>query len=283
MSTPGLQVPAFAKINLTLEIIGRRSDGYHDVATILQSIDLADTLTIEPAGSLTVECDNPDLDGQRNLIWRAAAALADHAGIRPNAHLHLTKRIPVAAGLGGGSTDAASALRGLNDLWQLQMSRVELAKVAAGIGSDVPFCIDGGTALATGRGDQLIPLPPLPPHDVLLVVPRETLESKTPTLFAALEPGDFSDGSYTQRISSTITDTSITSGQCRNAFERAALEIFPGLSDVWHGVAGLVKHAPRLSGAGPSFFSLPSTEIEYTAVQSALRNTGATAYLVRTI
>ncbi len=272
-----------AKINLTLEIIGRRSDGYHDVATILQSIDLADTLTIKPAGSLTVECDDPDLDGQRNLIWRAATALADHAGIRPNAHIHLTKSIPVAAGLGGGSTDAASALRGLNDLWQLQMSRVELAKVAAGIGSDVPFCIDGGTALATGRGDQLIPLPPLPPHDVLLVVPRETLESKTPTLFGALEPEDFSDGSYTQRVSSTITDTSITSGQCRNAFERAALEIFPGLSDVWHVVAGLVKHAPRLSGAGPSFFSLPSTEIEYTAVQSALRNTGATAYLVRTI
>ena len=157
-----LRIPAFAKINLSLEVIGRRDDGYHDVATILQTIDLADELALEPANTLSVTCDDPGLAGESNIVWRAATNLASRAGILPRARIHITKRIPVAAGLGGGSADAAAALLGLNRMWELNLATPELHQVAATLGSDVPFLLTGGTALATGRGDVLHPLPPLP-------------------------------------------------------------------------------------------------------------------------
>ncbi len=284
MQSGPLQIPAYAKINLTLEVIGRRDDGYHDVATILQTVDLSDTLTLEAAGALTVECDDPDLSGENNIVWQAAVALARHAGVAPEARIRIAKRIPSAAGLGGGSADAAAALRGLNRLWGLDLPPDELAAVAAGLGSDVPFLLTGGTALGTGRGDELAALPDLPAIEILLVAPADTIAAKTPTLYRALTPADFSDGRHTQRIAGvSAAGGPLTSADCRNAFERAALGIFPGLAGVWETVASLAQHPPRLSGAGPALFCRPSSESERRTVAVALRNRGATAYLVRTI
>jgi 4-diphosphocytidyl-2-C-methyl-D-erythritol kinase len=278
-----LRIPAFAKINLSLEVIGRRDDGYHDVATILQTIDLADELALEPANVLSVTCDDPDLAGESNIVWRAATNLASRAGILPRARIHITKRIPVAAGLGGGSADAAAALLGLNRMWELNLSAPELHQVAATLGSDVPFLLTGGTALATGRGDVLHSLPPLPETHVLLVAPRDTIDAKTPTLYRALARSDFSDGAETRRLGQRLSATAITSTQLRNTFERPARQIFPGLAGVWNIVAESTGHEPRLSGAGPAVFCLPSSETERRRVQTALRGTGATAYLVRTL
>ena len=278
-----LQVSAYAKVNLTLEVIGRRDDGFHDVATLLQTVDLADSLTLQPSDALAVTCDDPSLSGEANIVWAAANALARRAGITPAASIHITKRIPVAAGLGGGSADAAAALTGLNRLWRLNLGSDELAELAATLGSDVPFLLAGGTALATGRGDRLAPLPALPATAVLLVVSHDTIDAKTPTLYRALAAGDFTAGGHTHRLANQLPHTSPTSTDCRNAFERAAQSIFPGLSDVWDIVASITRHTPRLSGAGPTIFCLPSSETEQMKVQVALRNTGATAYLVRTL
>ena len=285
MAADTLSMPAYAKINLSLEVIGRRDDGYHEVATILQTVDLADTVTLQPADGLTVTCDDATLSGEDNIVWAAAVALAKHVGIAPNAHVAIEKRIPVAAGLGGGSADAAASLRGLNVLWGLNLPDTELVSVAASLGSDVPFLLTGGAALGTGRGDRLDQLPAVATTRLLLVAPGGTISRKTPTLYGALTPDDYSDGAQTRRLadSAALATATLTGDSCHNVFTRAALEIFPGLSDVWESVAAVTGFPPCLSGAGPAFFCMPSDETEHVKVEAALQNTGATAYLVRTI
>ena len=278
---------AYAKINLSLEVIRRRDDGYHEIATILQTVSLADAITLAPSDSLAVECDAPGLSGENNLAWRAAVALAEYAGVPPCARISIVKRIPIAAGLGGGSADAAAVLRGLNRLWQLHLPSPELADIAAAIGMDVPFLLAGGAALATGRGATLHPLPPLPTRPLTLVAPPATIPNKTPTLYAALTPADFSDGKETRALAAALADANSAAaadftGQC-NAFTRAAREIFPGLAAVMDTVTAATRCPPRLSGAGPAFFILPSDQAWHNAVADALRNTGAKAYLVHTV
>lgn len=285
MEADSLSIPAYAKINLSLEVIGRRDDGYHEVATILQTVDLADTVMLRPADGLTVTCDDTALSGEANIVCDAALTLAKYAGVSPNAHITIEKRIPVAAGLGGGSADAAAALHGLNALWGLNLPVTELVSVAGSLGSDVPFLLTGGTALGSGRGDQLEPLPAVETTRLLLVAPCGTISRKTPTLYGALTPDDYSGGEQTRRLadSAALTAATLTSDSCRNVFTRAALEIFPGLNDVWERVAAATEFPPCLSGAGPAFFCMPSDETEQTKVAAALQNTEATAYLIRTI
>ena len=285
MAANPLTVQAYAKINLSLEVIGRRADGYHDVATILQTVDLADTVTISRANGLSVECAGPDLSGEQNIAWPAAIALARRGGVEPNAHVAIEKRIPVAAGLGGGSADAAAVLRGLNAFWDINAPRSELAAIASALGSDVPFLLTGGTALGTGRGDVLEYGAAEPVTEFLLVTPAATIARKTPTLYGALNPADFSDGSSTRRLfeSGGLDAPEFDTGQCRNTFTRAALQIFPGLMDVWDRVSSVTVHRPCLSGAGPSFFCAPSDQSELDAVVAALKDTGANACLLRTI
>ena len=277
-----IATPAHAKINLSLEVIRRRDDGYHEIATILQTVRLADAVTMAPSEDLAVECDVPGLSGEGNLAWQAATALADYAGVPPRARIRIVKRIPIAAGLGGGSADAAAVLRGLNRLWGLHLAPPELADIAAAIGMDVPFLLAGGAALATGRGDTLRPLPPLPTPSLTLVAPPATIPNKTPALYAALTPADFSDGRHTRALADTFSSDAYFTDQC-NAFTRAAREIFPGLAAVMDTAAAAARITPRLSGAGPAFFILPSSPSRHNAIADALRNTGAKAYLVHTV
>lgn len=285
MPADSVRIEAYAKINLSLEVIGRRDDGYHDIATILQTVDLADTLIIRPSDDLAVECDDSQLAGEANIVWDAAYALAQHAGVDPRGHIRIVKRIPVASGLGGGSADAAAALRGLNRLWGIGLQTRELAQVASRLGSDVPFLLGGGTALGTGRGDELKSLEAASGTQLLLVTPGETVPSKTPTLYRALTPSDFSDGQRTSRLadSSGLKTGNLTTGDCFNAFAGAAREIFPGLAGVWDETAQLTRRPPCLSGAGPSLFCMPSDAQELARVQKALRQSGASVRLVRTI
>ena len=285
MGTKSLHVPAYAKINLSLEVLGRRDDGYHNIATIMQTVDLADDVIISPSDQLDVRCDDPQLMGPQNIVWDAAVALATHSGVDPRARIVINKRIPTAAGLGGGSADAAAALRGLNMLWDLGLPRRELYFLASGLGSDVPFLLDGGIALATERGDFLEPMAAADGVEVLLVVPPESIPRKTPTLYGALTPCDYSDGIPTQNLarSDGLSAGTVTSSCYRNTFTRAALGIFPGLRDVWHKTAAITRHPPCLSGAGPALFCMPSDQHEKDQVTEVLRETGALVFLTRTI
>jgi 4-diphosphocytidyl-2-C-methyl-D-erythritol kinase len=144
-----------AKLNLSLEVLGRRADGYHELATVFQTIGLVDELYLVPADDLTLECDGAELSHVGNLARQAARALRDHDGLVAGARMTLRKAIPVAAGLGGGSSDAAAAIRGLVRLWGIEVGRDDLIGLARGLGADVPFLLWGGTALAAGVGPDL--------------------------------------------------------------------------------------------------------------------------------
>ncbi len=276
-------VPAYAKINLTLEILGLQDDGYHEVKTVLQTVDLTDQIDLQPGPNLKVECDAPGLDGQANLVWRAAVELAESRGIRPEARIMVRKGIPVGMGLGGGSSDAAAALIGLNKLWNLGLDPEELAQIAAGLGSDVPFFLRGGTALGEGRGEEISPLPSLPPLGVLLICPRETVPNKTATLFSRLTAGHYSDGGITRQMVATLMAGQFVVGMVHNVFEEVAINVFPGLNPIYRRLEGLTPSPLRLSGAGPALFCLPAGPEDFSRVSQALPAYQARAYLVQTI
>jgi len=182
-----LAVSAPAKVNLHLQVIGRRPDGFHEVRTLLQSVDLADELEAEPApaGTLDLEVEPAGfVERADNLVLRAARALWDLVDDRPGARMRLHKRIPVGAGLGGGSADAAAALVLLDQLWSLDLDRTSLHRVAATLGSDVPFFLHGGLALGVGRGEEVYPLPDLGELGVVLAVPGVSIS--TPEVYRRL-------------------------------------------------------------------------------------------------
>jgi 4-diphosphocytidyl-2-C-methyl-D-erythritol kinase len=171
---PSLRIPAFAKVNLCLDILARRADGYHELRTVFQAISLRDTLelclTRKPG--ILLECSDPSLPcGRENLVWRALDALRRALQIRTGIHAVLYKRIPAGRGLGGGSSDAAAALIGLLRLTGRKLSAPRLLEIASKLGADVPFFLGGGRALGVGRGDEIYPLPDLPRRTVLVVSP----------------------------------------------------------------------------------------------------------------
>ncbi len=179
-----LRAKAYAKLNLTLDILDRRPDGYHDLRMIMQRIDLADELTLTAAegpGRMDTNLSYLPADG-RNLAQQAAAAFRSAAGLGGPVDIAIEKHIPVCAGLGGGSADAAAVLLAMNELTGAGLSPAQLAEIGAAVGSDVPFCVQGGTALAEGRGERLTPLPPLPPCWITVCKPHFSIS--TPQLFA---------------------------------------------------------------------------------------------------
>jgi len=167
-------VEANAKINLTLDILGKRPDGYHEVAMVMQTVGLHDTLTLEKREQgISLNINVPWLKAdEKNLAWRAATLVQEEFGLTGGVHIELIKRIPVAAGLAGGSADAAAVLKGMNELYGLNLSDNKLCELGAKLGSDIPFCLLGGTMLATGRGEVLKRLPDMPETWVVLVKPR---------------------------------------------------------------------------------------------------------------
>ena len=182
-----MQVKAFAKLNLTLDILRRREDGYHDLQMVMQSIDLADELTITPAegeGAMSTTLSYLPSDG-RNLAQMAAEAFRNAAGRGGQVDISIVKRIPVCAGMAGGSSDAAAVLRAMNELTGAGYTPAELARIGEAVGSDVPYCVVGGTALAEGRGERLTPLPPLPPCHVVVCKPPFPIS--TPQLFSRVD------------------------------------------------------------------------------------------------
>ena len=280
-----MEALAYAKLNLTLEVLGRRDDGYHEVKTILQTIDLADHLKILPAAGLQVECDDPALNGEANLVWHAAEILARRGNVKPHARIEIQKHIPIGMGLGGGSSDAASALVALNRLWDLGFSHEGLAEVAAEVGSDVSFFLWGGTALAEGRGEKVAPLPTLPTLPVTLICPSTSLPNKTAAMYRLLTPAHYSDGGVTRRMIQILMGGQFVGesleGLMHNAFEPLASQAFD-LGWLLGTLNGLAPGRFHLSGAGPALFSLPSNENEYQRIADALQTHGVGVYLVHT-
>jgi 4-diphosphocytidyl-2-C-methyl-D-erythritol kinase len=282
MSTLTTACPA--KVNLGLEIIGRRPDGYHDLVTIFQTIDLTDTLTVAPAGDLMLACSVPALATDDNLCLRAARLLREVTGVRQGAHLTLTKRIPAAAGLGGGSSDAAGSLRLLNALWETRLATAELATLAARLGADVPFLLHGGTALATGIGDQLEGLPDSPPRWLVLVAPLVAIDGKTARLYRALTPADWSDGARTLAQAGRLrAGRPLAPDLIVNAFARPLHALAPAVAaaEVALRQAGATVVFP--AGSGPTLVALASGRDEAQTLAERLAQAGHAAWAVQTL
>jgi len=279
-----LQIDAHAKVNLALEVLGTRDDGYHEIASVLQTISLADTLVFESNDSLQLRCDVPDLQSPDNLVLRAAEVLQRATGARRGASIDLKKRIPVAAGLGSGATDAAAALVGLDRLWGTRLLADRLAALAAEVGSDVPFFLCGGTALAEGRGERVSALPSPPEVWMVVLDPQIVIAGKTARLYSMLGAGDFSTGDRTERLTVRLREGGdIEESLLYNVFERVAFDCVPELPGcrsrfLEAGAAGV-----HLAGAGPALFALVPGEDEGRAIQANLKSLGLEAYLARTV
>lgn len=277
-----MRLYAPAKINWTLEVLGRRDDGYHEVRTVVQTVELCDTLEIGLGRELQIAVEGPHETSEDDLVLRAADLLAQ--GAARGARIRLKKRIPVSAGLGGGSSDAAAALRGLNRLWGLGRGGPELAEMGARLGSDVPFFLYGGSALAEGRGERITPLPDAPGVWLVLLVPPFQLPEKTKRMYAALRPGDFSDASRTDGLVRRIRDgRPVDDGALYNAFQRAAYQVFEGLDAYRDALLAAGARRVHLAGSGPALFALGPGEEAARAVHAGLGAPGGEAFVVRTL
>ena len=253
--TISLQTPA--KLNLGLEIRGRRADGFHEIATILQAITIFDRVTLTDAAGISVTCDEPGLATSDNLAVRAVERLRARIYEPRGARIQLEKAIPVAAGLGGASSDAAAALLAARALWRTQTSDALLLEIGAAIGSDVPFFLRGGTALATGRGEKLAPLPAPSGHWFVIVAPHLVIRRKTATLYRALGPADFSDGAAVQAQAGRLRrQQPIDRSLLVNPFTRPLTEIAPELVAIASLMHELGAPDVALSGAGPSHYTV---------------------------
>jgi 4-diphosphocytidyl-2-C-methyl-D-erythritol kinase len=280
-----ITLKAPAKINLTLEVIGKRPDGYHEIRSVFQSIDLFDTLHFTGAGDISFRCDLPGWSAVKSLVSKAAKLLLDSTGYKRGAEIKLEKRIPVLSGLGGDSSDAAAVFKGLNELWGLRLSRDKLLTLAAQLGSDVPFFISGGTVLASGRGDIVEPLPSPAGLFLVLVVPDIRVEpGKTGRMYAALKPSHFTDGSMTQKLKETLVKKEKpNSSQLFNTFENVAFSYFSGLGVYKEHLLKLGAPRVHLAGSGPALFTMFSNKSRAEDLSRRCQDQGMTTYLVKTL
>lgn len=276
---------AHAKVNLTLEVLGKRPDGYHEIATVLQTISLADTVAMEEAETLELRCDVPGLRSNDNLVLKSARLLQRATGCRKGAVIDLVKRIPLAAGLGSGSTDAAAALAGLNRLWGLRLPVERLQEVAAEVGSDVPFFLHGGTAVAGGRGEKVTPLAPVGETWMVLLSPQfGAVGNKTAKMYSLLEPSHHTSGQLTQEFADNCAlGGSVDPGRMFNVFENVAFDFFPGLSSYRSLLAEAGAECVHLAGSGPALFAPVRDRRVGQAVLNKLETGGYEAYLVRSV
>jgi 4-diphosphocytidyl-2-C-methyl-D-erythritol kinase len=280
-----LTLTACAKINLTLEALSKRPDGYHEIASVFQAISLADTLTFEPANTLEFQCEVKELQTPDNLVLKAARLLKEISGYKKGARINLTKRIPLAAGLGSGSTDAAATLVGLNKLWDLNLSHNKLLELAAKLGSDVPFFLCGGTALAQSRGEKLTLLPSASETWlVLLKPPIDPVANKTAQLYSRLNPSYFTSGQRTERLVAHLKHGgNIEPSFLFNVFEQVAFDFFPALSDYRSRLIKAGAREVHLAGSGPTLFALVPGKSRGEAVLKNLKSENQETYLVHTM
>ncbi len=279
-----IRVTAYGKVNLSLELLGKRPDGFHELRTVMQSISLSDRLVMEEADDLSLECEQVTLTGEDNLVLKAARALQEASGIARGARITLAKGIPVAGGLGGASADAATALVALSQLWGLELLEVDLKSLAARLGSDVLFFLSAGTALAGGRGEIVDPLPDLPTLWLVLLVPSHSLQAKTAELYRRVMPDCFSSGERTSRLAMAIREgRPVGEDLLTNSFELVADQLFTSLPEYRRAMQEAGAKGVHLSGAGPALFALFETETGAAAVADRLQRAGYHPLMARTL
>lgn len=280
-----IKVLAPAKLNLILEVLGKRKDGYHEIRSLVQAINLCDVISFELDREISLECTEPVLQTRDNLVIRAVELLKKACNYREGAKIRLNKQIPWSAGLGGGSSDAAATLLALNQLWKLDLKLSDLLQLAAELGSDIPFFIHQGTALIEGRGDKVTPLPPTssPSWFVLLLPPPPRMTDKTKQAYSRLNSQHFTEGQYISKALKMWTkNRKINPSLLFNAFDAIAFDIFPELKVYWMSLQQAGTTNIHLAGSGPTLFAPTTDESMCIELCQRLSRQGDTAYAVST-
>ena len=274
---------ACANVNLVLEVLGKRPDGYHELSTVMQAVDLFDRLTVEAAATITLETSEPALPtDDRNLVVRAARLLREAAGIEAGARIVLDKRIPVAAGLGGGSSDAAATLLGLNRLWGLRWRRERLVELAVKLGMDVPFFLGRGRALGTSRGEVLSALPGVGGYALVLVNPGVGLS--TQEVYGRVPPGWRAESDGTRRMLDALKKRNVVrvAGALTNHLEHWVEPAMPVIGRMKAALLAAGALGAAMSGSGPTVFGLARSLDQARQIQRRVNRGGWSAWAVRT-
>jgi 4-diphosphocytidyl-2-C-methyl-D-erythritol kinase len=278
-----ISIKAPAKINLSLDVLRKREDGFHEVAMVMTTVDLADRieLTLLDDDEIKIESSGGfvPLD-ERNLAYQAARLLKDMYNIEQGVFIHISKHIPVAAGLAGGSSDAAATLKGLNKLWNLRLTNDEIAEIGAKIGSDVSFCVYGGTALATGRGEKIKHIGSPPPCWILLAKPP--IGVSTGEVYKNLKVSDIDHPDVAGMVKAI--EEKDYEGICDllgNVLETVTLNRYPEVKHIKEQMTRLGADAVLMSGSGPTVFGLFQHESRLQRVYNGLRGFCHEVYAVR--
>lgn len=261
-----IKLPAFAKINLGLKVLGRRADGYHEIRTVFQTISLNDGLTFEAAsdGRLELACADPSIPtDESNLVLRAADALRERYGAGRGARVTLEKRVPAGGGLGGGSSDAAMTLIALSRLWNLKTDVSELSELGARLGADVPFFLTGGTALGTGNGTDIEPLEDAPKTHLVVVTPA--VRVSTAEAYKALGAPALTKDDALVNLSVSRTEADFPDSLCdvmSNDFEPVVVRLYPEIGRARDALLGAGALRASLSGSGSSVYGVFESELE---------------------
>ncbi len=275
-----------AKINLTLDVLFKREDNYHELEMIMSSVDLADYLTFTPLKEDKIEVFTNKAFlpvDQRNHVYQIIKLVKERYNIREGMLVEIEKKIPVAAGLGGGSTDAAAALRALNRIWELNMSVQEMIELGMQVGTDVPYSIVGGTAFVSGRGEIVTPINPMPSCWVVLAKPRISVSTKT--VFRALEVErlDYIPKSRIVADAIEIGDYKGMVDNLSNALEAVTFERHPKLRQLSERMERYGMDGVTMSGSGPTIIGFSQNYSRAKRVYNSLRGFCEEVYITRTL
>lgn len=285
MKAMEILMKAPAKINLTLDVLHKRDDGFHEVEMVMSSIDLADRIYVkvlnQPIIQIGTSVSYLPLD-DRNLAYQAAALLRKRFNIRQGVHIYIEKNIPVAAGLAGGSSNAAATIKALNHLWQLHLTKAEMAELGAELGSDIPFCIYGGTALAKGRGEKITPLLNAPVYWVVLAKPP--LGISTGDIYHKLDLNEC-DYPYSPSMIKAIENRNIQEmiNSMGNALETVTLKENERVRHLKQHMMRFGAQRALMSGSGPSIFTITENFSKARRIYNGLRGFCKQVYVIRSL
>lgn len=278
-----ITLPAHAKVNLTLDVLGTLPGGYHEIKSVMQALELHDVLEISKGDEgIKVSSDSEAIPlGPDNLVYKAAVLLIQQAGLEKPVHIKILKRIPVAAGLGGGSSDAAAVLSGLNRFWDLGFTPEQLMKLGARIGADVPFFIKEQTALATGKGENLLALPPPPPMGVVLVKPHFGVS--TALVYNLFDDLSYVPGPFTDSMVEAIKRKDITkiASKLGNALEPVTAGLHPEIREIKNELKRAGTMGVEMTGSGPTVFGLAADLKEAREIAGRLKRENRTVIATR--
>lgn len=271
-----------AKINLTLDTLYKRDDGYHEVNMVMTTVDLNDQLSFEKRtdGKIVIETEHQYVPSdRRNLAYQAAELMMDTYGITSGVTISIEKNIPIAAGLAGGSADAAAAFRGINVLYNLELDIDTLAELSGKLGSDIPFCVYGGTALATGRGEQIEHLPKPPNAWVVLAKPKVNVSTRT--IYQALEPGKNEPASPEMVEAIRSRDYALMVQRLKNDLQEVTMKKYPDVRKLIDTMLSNGADGAMMSGSGPTVFGFAHKERQATHLYNAMKGCCNEVYKVR--